>query len=102
MKTDLVLAVVLSSFLFMNGCSNNEENVQEAISETQLASRNGGSVINQEYPDAQAEVLKTFTAIATSITNGAGLGADSEYMDQLISFHDYEAMFTEFNYDCLG
>ena len=78
MKTKLVLTIFLSSFLFINGCSNNNENVQEAISETQLASRNGGSVINQEYPDAQAEVLKNFTAIATSITNGAGLGADSD------------------------
>lgn len=55
------------------------------------------SVINQTYPQAQAEVLETFTAIAESIVAGAGQGYDSEFMDQLISFHAYGDKFVEFN-----
>ena len=35
--------------------------------------------------------------IAESITAGAGHGYDSEYMDQLISFHAYGDKFNEFN-----
>ena len=55
------------------------------------------SVINQTYPQAQAEVIETFLAIRQSIMDGAGLGKDTEYMDQLISFHAYGPKFTEFN-----
>ena len=55
------------------------------------------SVIDQTYPQAQAEVLATFGAIAESITLGAGQGYDGEYMDQLISFHAYGDKFVEFN-----
>jgi hypothetical protein len=64
------------------------------------------SVIDQTYPQAQAEVIETFLAIRQSIMDGAGLGAESEYMDQLISFHAYGPKFTEFNdgklYDSAG
>jgi len=64
------------------------------------------SVIDQTYPEAQAEVLETFGAIAQAITAGAGNGYDGEYMDQLISFHAYGPKFTEFNdgvlYDSAG
>jgi len=55
------------------------------------------SVIDQTYPQAQAEVLATFGAIAESIILGAGHGYDGEYMDQLISFHAYGYKFVEFN-----
>jgi hypothetical protein len=55
------------------------------------------SVTDQTYPKAQAEVIETFLAIRQSIMDGAGLGADSEYMDQLISFHAYGDKFVEFN-----
>ena len=109
MKTKLVLTVILTSFFLLYGCSNNEDNVEESASasksttltKSQDASKNA-SGIHRAYPKEQAEVLATFGAIATSITNGAGLGADEEYMDQLISFHDYGPMFTEFNYDFNG
>ena len=61
----------------------------------------GGSgrnaVIDQTYPQAQAEVLETFVAIAGSIIAGAGQGYDGEFMDQLISFHAYGDKFVEFN-----
>ena len=55
------------------------------------------SVIDQTYPQAQAEVLETFGAIAASIVAGAGHGDDGEFMDQLISFHAYGDKFVEFN-----
>src|SRR5210317_227762 len=55
------------------------------------------SVTDQTYPEAQAEVLATFGAIAESIILGAGNGYDGEYMDQLISFHAYGDKFVEFN-----
>jgi hypothetical protein len=55
------------------------------------------SVTDQTYPEAQAEVIETFLAIRQSIMGGAGLGANSEYMDQLISFHAYGDKFVEFN-----
>jgi hypothetical protein len=55
------------------------------------------SVTDQTYPEAQAEVIETFLAIRQSIIDGAGLGKDTEYMDQLISFHAYGPKFTEFN-----
>ena len=35
-----------------------------------------GSVVDQTYPQAQAEVLETFMAIAESIVAGAGHGYD--------------------------
>ena len=53
--------------------------------------------INATYPQAQAEVLATFGAIAGSIIAGAGQGYYGEYMDQLISFHAYGDKFVEFN-----
>ena len=56
-----------------------------------------GSVVKQAYPHAHAEVVETFLAIRESIMEGAGLGADSEFMDQLISFHAYGDKFVEFN-----
>ena len=58
---------------------------------------NKNSVIDQTYPQAQAQVLETFMAIRQSIIDGAGRGAFSEYMDQLISFHAYGDKFVEFN-----
>ena len=91
MKTKLVFTVVLTSFLLLYGCSDNEE-IDQDSSVTERS-----SAIDQQYPQAQAEVLETFQAIAESITAGAGHGYDSEYMDQLISFHAYGDKFNEFN-----
>jgi hypothetical protein len=70
------------------------------LSATDAVASNGqdkNSVINQDYPQAQAEVLETFMAIRESIMAGAGRGADGEFMDQLISFHAYGDKFVEFN-----
>lgn len=46
-------------------------------------------LINNEYPEAQAEVMETFGAIAQSIKDGD--------IDKLISYHAYGPKFTEFN-----
>jgi len=104
MKTKLVLTAILTSFLFFTGCSSNEDNIQEleSASKNSLVSERSSvaersSVFDQEYPEAQAEVLETFMAIARSITDGAGHGYNGEYMDQLISFHAYGDKFNEFN-----
>ena len=104
MKTKLVLSVMITSLFFLYGCSNNEDSILDSAPKS--------SVINQMYPQAQAKVLETFGAIGASITNGAGEGYGfpfvdddpnaNEYMDQLISFHDYSNIFTEFNYDFNG
>ena len=110
MKTKLVLTVFLTSLLFFYGCSDNEENDQQAESGTQgtaslistsaskgSSGTKGSSATSQSYPKAQQAVLETFGAIAQSITAGAGNGADGMYMDQLISYHAYGPKFTEFN-----
>jgi len=98
MKTKLVLTVILTSFMFLYGCSDNDEIVQESESVVQRGSEShGSSEIHKTYPQEQREVLATFGAIAESITNGAGNGYDGEYMNQLISFHAYDNNFVEFN-----
>ncbi len=107
MKTKLVFTTILTSFLLIIGCSNNDDNIQESDALSKNSSKSkGSSVIDQTYPQAQAEVLETFGAIAESITLGAGHGYDGEYMDQLISFHAYGDKFVEFNngkvYDSAG
>jgi ketosteroid isomerase-like protein len=73
------------------------ESIVEETGSASTASESRGSVIDQTYTQAQAEVLETFGAIAQSITAGAGHGYNSEYMDQLISFHAYGDKFVEFN-----
>lgn len=45
-------------------------------------------IINDEFPEAKQEVMKTFGEIAQSIKDGD--------LDKLISFHAYSSKFTEF------
>ena len=104
MKTKQVLTVILASFFILIGCSENEDNLQNAESGKQGTTSLTGesesrvsSAISQSYPQAQQAVLETFGAIAQSITAGAGNGADGMYMDELISYHAYGPKFTEFN-----
>jgi len=91
--------------------ADNEDSFEESglaskASLSKSASGYKSSVTDQTYPQAQAEVLETFGAIGQTITDGAGKGYDSEYMDQLISFHAYGDKFVEFNagylYDSAG
>jgi hypothetical protein len=88
MKTRLVLAVILTSFILFTGCSDNDDS-----SQTQTIP----DLISPTYPEEQQEVMETFGAIGQAITAGAGNGADSMEMDQLIAFHAYGPKFTEFN-----
>ena len=105
MKTKKVLlTVVIASLFLFTGCSDDDDDVQEAgvTSQGTLVTKSASSsqksaAISNEYHQAQQEVLETFGAIAESITLGAGHGYDGEYMDQLISFHAYGDKFTEFN-----
>ena len=59
--------------------------------------------LRDDYPSqpgfsgAQLEVVGRFMEIRQSIIDGAGKGYDSEFMDQLISFHTYGPKFVEFN-----
>ena len=46
------------------------------------------NLINDEFPEAKAEVMKTFGAIVQSLKDGD--------LDKLISFHAYGPKFTEF------
>jgi len=98
MKTKLVLTVILTSFLLLTGCSSNDDDDQASESVSKNSSEShGSSEIHRVYPKEQAEVLATFGAIATNITLGAGLGPDTDFMDDLISFHAYDDNFVEFN-----
>ena len=98
MKTKLLLTVMITSLFLLYGCSNNEDSVQESEALSKSSSNSGGSSeIHRKYPKEQKEVLETFGAIATSITNGAGKGCDSDFMNQLISYHYYGDKFVEFN-----
>ena len=110
MKTKQVLAVMITSLFLLYGCLNNDYSVDgsELASISSSLSKSaseshGSSEIHRAYPKEEAEVLATFGAIAKNITLGAGLGADTEFMNQLIGFHDYVGYtFTEFNYDFNG
>ena len=103
MKTKQVLTVMITSLFLLYGCSNNEVSVEESALAYKASESQGSSEIHRAYPKEEAEVLATFGAIAKNITLGAGLGADTEFMNQLIGFHDYVGYtFTEFNYDFNG
>jgi len=78
MKTKLAITLIMFIGLFSTSCDKQETTVEEAKVD----------LISEEFPEAQAEVLETFQAIAQSIIDGD--------MDKLISFHAYGPKFTEF------
>ncbi|TRO64238.1 nuclear transport factor 2 family protein [Christiangramia sabulilitoris] len=96
MRSTRVYAVILTSFLFLVGCSENDENVNDSnlISKNASASMasstsdKGSAVTSQTFPQAQQEVLETWEAIKESVIEGD--------IDKLISFHAYGPKFTEF------
>jgi hypothetical protein len=105
MKTkQVLLSVVLASSFLIAGCSKEDDSVRESettsqgevLTKSASASQNS-SAISNEFTQAQQEVLETFGAIAQTIIEGAGKGYNSEFMDQLISFHAYGDKFVEFN-----
>jgi ketosteroid isomerase-like protein len=68
MKTLFLLLIIFG--LFITSCSPKPD------------------LINDEFPEKKAEVMKTFGEIAQSIKDGE--------IDKLISFHAYSPKFTEF------
>lgn len=95
MKTRLVLTVILTSFFFFYGCSDNEDNLLESelvsqgsSSPTFSTASKSSSVTSQTFPQAQQEVIETWEAIVKSVIEGD--------LDKLISFHAYSPKFTEF------
>jgi len=105
MKIKHVLVVMITSFFLLYGCSNNDS-VEESESAFKSTKSGGSSEIHREYPKEEKEVMETFGAIGATISDGAGSGYCSDYMNQLISFHAYGEKFTEFNngliYDSAG
>ena len=70
MKNILIYSIVLLTILIFGGCNNNPA-PQEVKTD----------LINDEFPEAKAEVMQTFAEIAQSIKDGD--------IDKLISFHAY-------------
>ena len=103
MKTRHVLfSAIIASFFLFTGCSDDDKLEEAKVAsqenlETQSAFTQKSAAVDNEYSQAQREVLKTFGAIAQSITNGAGKGYNGEFMDELISYHAYGPKFVEFN-----
>ena len=75
MKPAYTFIMVLVIGILITGCNQKEE-----VSKVDL--------INDEFPEAKAEIMKTFGEMAKSIKEGD--------VDKLISFHAYSPKFTEF------
>jgi len=73
-----VLTLIVFTILFV-GCDCKKEHVED-VPKVDL--------INDEFPEAQQEIMDTFGAIVQSLKDGD--------MDKLISFHAYGPKFTEF------
>ncbi|RKR07813.1 SnoaL-like protein [Maribacter vaceletii] len=74
MKTNLKFTVLSFLLLTITSC------MDQSTTKVDL--------LNQEFPEAQQEIIETFGAIAQSLKDGD--------MDKLISFHAYGPKFTEF------
>ena len=71
MKTRLAITTVMTIGLLFTSCKSNVD------------------LINDEFPEAQEEIMATFGEMAQSIHDGD--------IDKLISYHAYGPKFTEFN-----
>ncbi len=81
MKTRFTLIMMVVFSLFFTGCKKEEnQKLKKEVAKVDL--------INNEFPEAKQEVIKTFEEIAQSIIDGD--------VDKLISFHAYGPKFTEF------
>ena len=81
MKTRTTLTLAVVSLIFMFGC-------QEAQKETADVEEVKIDLLNDEFPEAKDELMKTMDSIVQSIK-------DNE-IDKLIAFHAYGPKFTEF------
>ena len=81
MKKIVIYSIVLFAALIFVGC-------EDDVSSPPNGNSNTNDLINDEFPEAQQEVMQTFGEIAQSIKDGD--------MDKLISYHAYSPKFTEF------
>ena len=81
MKTKMTFLMILIAGVLLSGCEEKEQKT-EVVEVVEI------DLINDEFPEAQQEVMQTFGAIAQSIKDGD--------IDKLISFHAYGPKFTEF------
>ena len=81
MKKNVIYSIVLFAALIFVGC-------EDDVSSPPNGNSNTNDLINDEFPEAQQEVMQTFGEIAQSIKDGD--------MDKLISYHAYSPKFTEF------
>jgi len=78
MKLKFILLFAFATLLV--GCDCKKEHVEDMPKV---------DLINDEFPEAQQEIIETFGEIAQSLKDGD--------LDKLISFHAYSPKFTEFN-----
>lgn len=84
MRTKMTFLMILAAGVLLGGCEEKEQKVEvvEVVEVVEI------DLINDEFPEAQQEIMQTFGAIAQSIKDGD--------MDKLISYHAYSPKFTEF------
>ena len=80
MRTKLTFTFIMILGILITGCDQKEQKVK--VKTVKI------DIINDEFPEAQAEIVKTFGEIVQSLKDGD--------MDKLISFHAYSPKFTEF------
>lgn len=78
MKTKMTFATLLIFGILISGC------IEKVVAQEAKI-----DLLNDQFPEAQQEIIETFGAIAQSLKEGD--------MDKLISFHAYGPKFTEFN-----
>ena len=78
MKTKMTFLLIMIAGLLISSWEQKEQKVEVVKID----------LINDDFPEAQQEIMETFGAIAQSIKDGD--------MDKLISFHAYGPKFTEF------
>ena len=79
MKTKSTLIIIVLLGLLFTSCSKEEGQKEEEVTI---------DLVNDEFPEAEEEVIETFVAMAQSIKDGD--------IEKLISYHAYSPKFTEF------
>ena len=79
MKSYPIFTFIMIIGFVLTGCNEDDQTIGAIINK---------DLINDEFPEAEQEVMETFGGIAQSIIDGD--------MDKLISYHAYSEKFTEF------
>ncbi len=80
MKTKLTFVLIVIFGIIITGCKQKEEKIE--VEEVQV------DLLNDEFPEAKAEVMAVMEELKQTIKNGN--------LDKLISGHGYGPKFTEF------